>query len=362
MNAHVRVFEDRPAVREAVPLLVGLMGASGSGKTVSALRLATGIQAVCGGEIYVIDTESKRAKHYADFFKFRHLEFTAPFSPLDYLAAIEHCRKKGAGIIIVDSMSHEHEGPGGVLEMHEKELDRIAGNDRAKRDRANLLAWARPKAERRLLINGLLQMNCNFIFCFRAKEKVKPVKKDGRSEVEQQGWMPIAGEEFVYEQTVNCLLMPGSKGVPTWSSENPGERAMMKLPGQFRGIFERPASLSEDIGRKLAEWAKGGAVQPASTGAMQTDAAIERVPEADASSSAEEPSTSGPVHQDEKPMPEFGPADAMEMGRVARQKGAQRKAIPGEWRDGTPEHDAWVEAWQAGWDQKDEEIKAKIHT
>lgn len=76
--------------------------------------------------------------------------------------------------------------------------------------------------------------------------------------------------------------------------------------------------------------------------------------------SAEE--TDDPVHQDEKPMPEFGPADAMEMGRVARQKGAQRKAIPGEWRDGTPEHDAWVEAWQAGWDGKDEEIKAKSHT
>lgn len=28
----------------------------------------------------------------------------------------------------------------------------------------------------------------------------------------------------------------------------------------------------------------------------------------------------------------------------------------------TPEHDAWVEAWQSGWDEKDEEIKAKIHT
>jgi hypothetical protein len=85
----------------------------------------------------------------------------------------------------------------------------------------------------------------------------------------------------------------------------------------------------------------------------------------EAGSPAEErvtqPDASGPLHPDENPMPEFGPADAMEMGRVARQKGAQRKAIPGEWRDGTPEHDGWIEAWQAGWDQKDEETKAKIH-
>lgn len=346
MNAHVRVFEDKPAVREAVPLLIGLMGASGSGKTVSALRLATGIQSVRGGEIYVIDTESKRAKHYADFFKFRHLEFGAPFSPLDYLAAIEHCVKKGAGVIVVDSMSHEHEGPGGVLEMHEAELDRIAGNDRAKRERANLLAWAKPKAARRLLINGLLQMNCNFIFCFRAKEKVKPIKRDGRSEIEQQGWMPIAGEEFVYEQTVNCLLMPGSKGVPTWASENPGERAMMKLPGQFRSIFEKPASLSEDIGRKLAEWAKGGAVQVASMDAMKQDAAPTQEPISD--------------NQPEEAESDFGPADAHAQGVQARKDGKQRKAIPGEWRDGTPEHEAWIAAWQAGWDAEDEECKAKM--
>ena len=39
MNAPVRTFEAKPAVRESVPLLVGLMGASGSGKTYSALRL-----------------------------------------------------------------------------------------------------------------------------------------------------------------------------------------------------------------------------------------------------------------------------------------------------------------------------------
>jgi ABC-type sulfate/molybdate transport systems ATPase subunit len=74
-----RTFTDSPAVRESVPLLVGLMGASGSGKTYSALRIATGMQRVAGGEIFVIDTESKRSLHYADTFKFRHVPFDAPF-------------------------------------------------------------------------------------------------------------------------------------------------------------------------------------------------------------------------------------------------------------------------------------------
>jgi hypothetical protein len=76
----------------------------------------------------------------------------------------------------------------------------------------------------------------------------------------------------------------------------------------------------------------------------------ERVEAPGGDADGHQPSTTGA----DNPMPEFGPADAMEMGRVARQKGAQRKAIPGEWRDGTSEHDAWVEAWQAGWDGKDE--------
>lgn len=99
----MRTFEDKPAARERVPLLIGLMGPSGGGKTYSALRLATGIQRVSGGEIFVVDTEARRALHYADRFRFRHLAFAPPFGSLDYLAAIEHCAKKGAGVVIVDS-------------------------------------------------------------------------------------------------------------------------------------------------------------------------------------------------------------------------------------------------------------------
>src|SRR5215471_21060867 len=107
-----RVFVAKPAVRESVPLLIGLMGPSGSGKTFSALRLATGIQKVTGGDIYGIDTEARRMLHYADRFKFKHIQFDAPFGSLDYLACIQQCVRDGAKVIIVDSMSHEHESVG----------------------------------------------------------------------------------------------------------------------------------------------------------------------------------------------------------------------------------------------------------
>lgn len=257
----MRVFEDTPAVRKKVPLLVGLMGVSGSGKTFSALRLASGIREVSGGDIFFIDTEANRALHYADSFKFRHIDFGAPFGSLDYLAALEHCVKKGAGVIVVDSMSHEHTGPGGYLLTQEDELNRMAGSDYGKRERMKMAAWIKPAGQRQKMINGILQLNCNFVFCFRAKEKVKPMKRDGKSEIVDMGFMPIAGEEMLFEMTVNCLLLPKSNGVPTWRSDQVGERLMMKLPGQFRDIFADGQTLDEIAGRAMAEWAAGGSTR-----------------------------------------------------------------------------------------------------
>jgi ABC-type dipeptide/oligopeptide/nickel transport system ATPase subunit len=264
-----RVFQDKPGVREATPLLLGLIGPSGGGKTYSALRLASGIQRVTGGDIFGIDTESRRMLHYADKFNFRHLQFDAPFGSLDYLAAIEHCVKKGGRIVIVDSMSHEHEGPGGVLEQHQAETARLAKLWDVKESKAQIAAWGKPKEARRRMINSILQLNANFIFCFRAKEKLKIVS--GQDPV-PLGFMPIAGEEFVYEMTMKCLLMPGSKGTPIWQSDMPGEKLMMKLPEQFEDIFIdkgtgeiQQVQLNEAIGVRLARWAAGdqGALEEA---------------------------------------------------------------------------------------------------
>lgn len=256
-----RTFTAIPAVRESVPLLVGLMGPSGSGKTFSALRLATGIQSVVGGDIYGIDSEARRMLHYADRFKFKHIQFDAPFGSLDYLAAIRYCASQGAKIIITDSMSHEHEGPGGMLDYQAKEFEKMEFKEAKK-----MLSWQKPKAARQAMLNGILQIPANFIFCFRAKEKVKMAKDDrGKQVVVPQGFMPIAGEEIVYEQTVNCLLLPHADGVPTWQSDEPGERMMMKLPEQFREVFADRKPLSEDIGHELAAWAAGGAAIGART-------------------------------------------------------------------------------------------------
>jgi ABC-type dipeptide/oligopeptide/nickel transport system ATPase subunit len=261
MNDHAaRKFEDAPAVRGHTHLLYGLIGPSGSGKTYSALRLATGMQRVCGGDIFVVDTENGRAKHYAEYFKFREVPFSAPFSSLDYIDVVNYCLSKGAATIIIDSLSHEHSGQGGALEWHEEEVRRLMKAWNVNEDKANIPAWGKPKAARRKLINVLTQADVNIIACVRAKDKIKI----GGGKVVQLGWMPDAGEEFVFELAAKSLLLPGAGGVPTWQSDQPGEKMMIKLPEYFRSIFSgrdgKP--LDEEVGQKLAEWSVGPKVEP----------------------------------------------------------------------------------------------------
>ena len=192
--------------------------------------------------------------HYADEFPLTYLEFKAPFSSVRYLEALKAAAAMAeGGVVIVDSMSHEHEGEGGYLEFHESELNRMAGDDWKKRERMTFTAWIKPAAERRRLINSILQMNCAFVFCFRAKEKLKIVR--GQEPI-QLGWQAIAGEEFAFEMTVRCLLPPGANGVPDWSSEafhnGVPKRSDFHLP-----LIPNDTQLSEAIGERLAQWAKG---------------------------------------------------------------------------------------------------------
>jgi hypothetical protein len=257
-----RKFEYAPAVRKAVPLIIGINSPSGGGKTFSALRLATGIQRIVGGDIAGVDSEANRMLHYADQFKFHHIPFGPPFSPADYLEVLRFAAKKGARTIVTDSTSHLHDGPGGVLEMHEEELQRLGGGDKN-----SFGAWAYPKSELRKFINAFttgltdLEHPINLIFCFRAKPKMHMER--GAREIEKLGLMPIASEELIFEMTTNILLYAGSRGVPTWQTPLRGEQQIIKLPDQFQHMFGVRSQLDEEIGAKMAEWSSGGAAPKA---------------------------------------------------------------------------------------------------
>jgi len=267
-SAKVDGFDFKESLREVepVPCLLGIYGPSGSGKTFSALRLATGMQKITGGDIWIIDSEAKRAKHYLydkdlnpKGFHFRHAEITAPFSPKKYLAAIKFCKQQGASIVIVDSMTHEHSGEGGYLQIVDKWLEQKYPGDQAKQDANYWRAFNSSGAseERKALNDGIIHMGINAIFCYRGNDKQKPV---GNGQMQKTGMQPETTSNLIYEMVQCFLLMPGSDGKPIFKPETNAEKLMVKTPEQFRGWFEQGMQLNEDIGEKIAKWASGKSI------------------------------------------------------------------------------------------------------
>jgi hypothetical protein len=154
-------FQFAPAKREQVSLLIALAGASGSGKTYSALRLAKGMAPA--GKIAFIDTEARRGLHYAEQFDFMHADMRPPFRPAAFIEGIRAAEAAGAEVVIIDSFSHEYDGEGGIMDWAdelEKSGTKIPGN------------WKVPKGAHKKLMNALLQCRASIIFCLRADEKI----------------------------------------------------------------------------------------------------------------------------------------------------------------------------------------------
>ncbi|MCC7047171.1 MAG: AAA family ATPase [Alphaproteobacteria bacterium] len=276
MNA--RNFTAKPALRQEEPLLLGMIGPPGGGKTLSSLKLAKGIQSVRGGPIILIDTEGGRARKYNDMIPFEIVEFGAPCRSEDLLAAIKAQLPRNPAAIIVDSMSDEHEGEGGYLEWHDEMVPKMGGNEWA--------AWAKPKASRKKLISGILKIKVPLIFTFRAREKTKqnPDAKRAQDKIVNIGWQPVAPIEIVHTLDLTCILPPRANGVPVWHSDKIGEDFIIKLPNYLQPYITEGKPLSEAMGKAFAEWARGG-VSPsaAGSGASASISPTHTPPEAGAS-------------------------------------------------------------------------------
>jgi len=273
-------FSFAPAARERVGLLIGLAGASGSGKTLSALKLARGLAGGDDSRIAFIDTEAGRALHYApakgekpgpDRFGFKHGDLKPPFSPDAYRDAIEAADAQGFEVIVIDSFTHEFEGDGGLHDIHDAIVDaqveqaRKSHNgswafDEARtRDRLSVGGWREPKMRHKRLVSRLLQSRAHLIICMRADEKIRmeQIEDDrGRKKTViiqpkdlpvEERWVPICERRFPYELTLSAILTPTHPGVPI----------PIKLQAQHRDAVPLDRPLSEETGRALAAWARG---------------------------------------------------------------------------------------------------------
>lgn len=254
-------FTHRPARRENTPLIIGIAGPTKSGKTYSAHRVARGL--ADGRPITMINAEGAKGHQYADEFDYTAIDIARPYRPERYTEALRYALNidPTPAVVIIDSASHMHDGPGGLLEYHREELDRLAGSDSKKRDRMHWTAWIKPKAAENQFIYTMLEANCHLILCFRAKEKIKIVK--GVDPIDL-GWQPIAGDRIAFETIFTLTLPPHCRGVP--------DLAISAMRKPFDTLIPTGQALSEETGKALAAWAAGGAAPAPASPESASDA------------------------------------------------------------------------------------------
>src|SRR4051812_14798137 len=117
---------------------MAIVGPGGSGKTFSALAIASGLvtpgRGPHGVSIAVIDAEKGSASKYAEKFTFDCQEL-GTFDPRNYIGAIREADAAGYEVLIIDSLSHAWTGKGGVLDMVE------AAKTRSKSGNAFTEGW-----------------------------------------------------------------------------------------------------------------------------------------------------------------------------------------------------------------------------
>lgn len=232
-------FVVKKATRQKLKLKIGLQGPSGSGKTYSALKLAHGI-AGSWEKVFVVDSENDSATYYADLGPFNHLSFYPPYTPERYIEAIQTCMDEGAEVVVIDSVSHEWEGKGGCLDIHQHETDvQKYGN--------SFTAWAKVTPRHNKFVDFMRTSPVHILGCTRSKQDyVLEENSKGKSVPKKVGLKGVQRDGLDYEYglmfTIDMDHMAFSEKDRT---------------GLFAG--EPKHQISEATGKRLVEWANAGA-------------------------------------------------------------------------------------------------------
>lgn len=226
-------MELKTAQRHQVKLRLGLSGASGFGKTFSALLLANGITSDWS-KIAIIDTENNSANLYAHLGNFNVLSLDEPYSPERYINAIKTCEKASIEVIIIDSITHEWQGKGGCLQIHEQLGGRFQD-------------WSKVSPRHQSFIDAILQSKCHIITTVRSKiDYSLDSDQNGKTKVVKHGTKEITREGFEYELTVNFELI--------------NDKHLAKASKDRTGLFmDKPEFIiNQSTGKKLMQWCNLG--------------------------------------------------------------------------------------------------------
>jgi hypothetical protein len=228
-----------------VPIM--LMGASGSGKTVSALLIAKGIvwemfpdllDDEKWEKIAVIDTEHSRSTLYAgmtikeqEIGSFLHYDLKAPFSPQRYKDAFMECKQAGCEVIIIDSITHAWNAEGGILQK----VDALGGK---------FSDWSKVKPDENMLLSLFLDTDVHVIACVRSKQGYEITTLDtGKLQIEKVGLKAEQKDSLEYEFAITFQLY-----------QNHTAEAMKDNSNSFDERF----IITEQTGKQIYDWAEQG--------------------------------------------------------------------------------------------------------
>lgn len=243
------MFQVTEAQREKEKAVIGFIGCSGSGKTVSALIVAYGMmkeaypkatEEEIWQKIGVVDTEHRRSKLYANLEiggirigQFKHIDFPAPFTTERYQIAVKTMKEAGAEVIVIDSISHNWAGEGGIVEVH----DNMSGN--------SFQNWGKLAPETNKLIKTITQNDVHILATFRTKtEYVVEPDANGKMAPRKVGTKPVQKDEMEYEFMLNFVI--DIDHIADTSKDN---------TQMFEG---HPQKITADVGRKLYQWLELG--------------------------------------------------------------------------------------------------------
>lgn len=224
----------KKATRKKQKARIGLFGPSGSGKTYSALLLASAITSF--DKICVIDTERGSASLYNHLGDFNVLDLYPPFTPERYIEAINTAVKAGMEVIIIDSITHEWAGAGGILEI----VDNSVGSNKFTS------GWKDATPRHNAFIDAILGVNAHVICCGRTHQAYELVENEKGKKVPQKiGLKAVTREGFDYEMTL-CFDID----IKHYASSSKDRTQLFDKKPSFL--------LGKETGEKILDWLNEG--------------------------------------------------------------------------------------------------------
>ncbi len=220
----------RQSERKKAKIKLALQGSAGSGKTYSSLLLAQGLTNGDFSKVAIIDTENGSADLYAHLGQYNVLSLKPPFTPENYIKAIEVCEKASMEVIILDSISQSWEE---LLDYHSS----LAGN--------SFTNWAKVTPRQNAFIDKILQCDAHVIATMRTKQDYVLNQKDGKFTPEKVGLKAVQRNDLDYEFTI--VFDVDIKHFAVSSKDRTG--LFMDKP-EFK--------ISAHTGKKILDWCNSG--------------------------------------------------------------------------------------------------------